>query len=78
MSLHPIVEKILELRGIDDAARDEFLHPTLDKLAKPEELPGIDRAADIILVSRGIVDAAQGQDLFYNGVESHGKCNVGI
>ena len=51
MALHPIVEKILELRGIDDAARDEFLHPTLDKLAAPEELPGIVKAADFILDS---------------------------
>ena len=49
--MSPIVEKILALRGIDDAAREEFLHPTLDKLAKPEELPGIDKAADIILDS---------------------------
>ena len=51
MALNPIVEKILTLRGIDDAAREDFLHPTLDKLAKPEELPGIDKAADIILDS---------------------------
>ena len=51
MSLHPIVEKILALRGITAADLEDFLHPTLDKLAKPEELPGIDKAADIILDS---------------------------
>ena len=49
--MNSLVEKILALRGISDDARDEFLHPTLDKLAAPEELPGIVKAADIILDS---------------------------
>ena len=49
--MNSLVEKILALRGISDDARDEFLHPTLDKLAAPEELPGIDKAADLILDS---------------------------
>lgn len=49
--MSPIVAKILEHRGITAADLEDFLHPTLDKLAKPEELPGIDKAADIILDS---------------------------
>ena len=49
--MNSLVEKILALRGISDDARDEFLHPTLDKLAAPEELPGIVKAADFILDS---------------------------
>ena len=49
--MNPLVEKILALRGISDDARDDFLHPTLDKLAQPEELPGIVKAADIVLDS---------------------------
>ena len=48
---NPIIAKILALRGITAADLEDFLHPTLDKLAKPEELPGIDKAADIILDS---------------------------
>ena len=47
----PIVTKILENRGITATELEDFLHPTLDKLAKPEELPGIDKAADLILDS---------------------------
>ena len=49
--MSPIVTKILERRGITAAEIENFLRPTLDKLAKPEELPGIVRAADIILDS---------------------------
>ena len=49
--MNPIVSKILESRGITAAELDDFLHPTLDKLAAPEELPGIVKAADFILDS---------------------------
>ena len=49
--MNPIVSKILAARGITAAELEDFLHPTLDKLAKPEELPGIDKAADLILDS---------------------------
>ena len=48
---NPVIAKILALRGITDAELEGFLHPTLDKLAKPEELPGVVKAADIILDS---------------------------
>ena len=49
--MSPIVAKILESRGIGAAELEDFLHPTLDKLAKPEDLPGIAKAADFILDS---------------------------
>ena len=47
--MNPIVAKILENRGITAADLELYLHPTLDKLAKPEELPGVVEAADVIL-----------------------------
>ncbi|MGN0834084.1 MAG: DHH family phosphoesterase [Kiritimatiellia bacterium] len=47
--MNPLVARILEHRGIGAAELDDFLHPTLDRLAKPEELPGVVEAADAIL-----------------------------
>ena len=49
--MNPIVEKILSDRGIVGADLEFFLHPTLDKLAHPEDLPGISKAADLLLDS---------------------------
>ena len=49
--MNPIVESILADRGITAEGLEDFLHPTIDKLAKPDELPGIARAAEIILDS---------------------------
>ena len=49
--MSPIVAKLLEDRGITAADLEFFLQPTIDKLAKPEELPGIVEAADFILDS---------------------------
>ena len=49
--MSPLVTKILERRGITAADLEDFLNPTLDKLAAPEELPGIVKAADIVLDS---------------------------
>jgi len=49
--LSPILAKILADRGITAAELDEFLNPTIDHLAKPEELPGIVKAADVVLDS---------------------------
>ena len=47
--MNPLVARILENRGIGAAELEAFLHPTLDRLAKPEELPGVVEAADAIL-----------------------------
>ena len=49
--MSPIVAKLLEDRGITAADLEFFLQPTIDKLAKPEELPGIVEAAELILDS---------------------------
>ena len=49
--MHPIVENILARRGIAGAALEEFLSPTVDRLANPDDLPGIAQAADIVLDS---------------------------
>ena len=49
--MNPIVEKILASRGIVGEKLEEFLHPTIDRLAKPEDLPGVVKAAEVILDS---------------------------
>ena len=49
--LSPILTQILESRGIVGEALEDFFHPTLDRLAKPEELPGVVKAGDVILDS---------------------------
>lgn len=51
MSLNPILARILARRGLSDVEMEDFLHPTLDRLAKPEELPGVVEASDIIFDS---------------------------
>jgi len=46
----PIITELLAKRGIvGEEAIEAFLKPTLAALAKPEELPGVVEAADIIL-----------------------------
>ena len=49
--MSPLVAKLLENRGISAADLEDYLHPTLDKLARPEELPGVVEAAEFILDS---------------------------
>ena len=49
--MNPIVERILASRGIVGEKLEEYLHPTVDRLAKPEDLPGIVQAADVVLDS---------------------------
>ena len=51
MDLNPIVQGILERRGIVGERLEEFLNPTIDRLASPDDLPGIAQAADIVLDS---------------------------
>ena len=51
MDLNPIVAGILETRGIVGEKLEEFLNPTVDRLAKPEDLPGIVEAGEIVLDS---------------------------
>ena len=49
--MNPIVERILASRGIVGEKLEEYLHPTVDRLANPDDLPGIVKAADIVLDS---------------------------
>ena len=49
MNLHPIVERLLELRGIGAEEREEFLDPSLGRLARSDALPGMREAAAAIL-----------------------------
>ena len=49
MNLHPIVERLLEKRGIGSEEREEFLDPSLARLARVDALPGVREAAEVIL-----------------------------
>lgn len=50
-----IVSRVLALRGQDAQSVEEYLRPSLKRLAAPSELPGVERAADIILDQPGDV-----------------------
>lgn len=47
--MHPIVERLLELRGIGGDVREAFLDPSLRRLARCDELPGVREAVGVIL-----------------------------
>jgi len=47
--LHPIVERLLELRGIGAEEREAFLDPSLARLARVDALPGVREAVEVIL-----------------------------
>ena len=49
MILHPIVERLLELRGIGAEEREAFLDPSLARLARVDALPGVREAVEVIL-----------------------------
>ena len=49
VKLHPIVERLLELRGIGADEREAFLDPSLRRLARADALPGVREAVDAIL-----------------------------
>ena len=51
MSAGEIVAKILRARGISEAELGDFLNPSLDQLARPEDLPGVEAAADAVLAA---------------------------
>ena len=72
--LNPIVAKILENRGITAADLDGFLHPTIDKLAKPEELPGIVEAADKVLEAISV----GGSIVVFGDYDCDGVCATAI
>ena len=49
MKLHPIVERLLEKRGVGEEEREEFLDPSLSRLACVDALPGVREAVAVIL-----------------------------
>jgi len=49
--LSPILARILSDRGLSAAELDDFLNPTIGRLADPAELPGIVPAAEVVLDS---------------------------
>ena len=51
MAIGEIVAKILRARGISDAELEEFLDPSMERLSRPEELPGVEAAADAVLAA---------------------------
>lgn len=49
MNLHPIVERLLELRGIGAEEREAYLDPSLARLARVDALPGVRESVEVIL-----------------------------
>ena len=45
----PLLERVLEARGLSGKARDEFLNPSLARLHDPSLIPDLDKAADRLL-----------------------------
>ena len=45
----PLVARVLAARGVTAESLDEFLDPSLARLVSPERLPGVSRAAEVIL-----------------------------
>ena len=49
VNLHPIVERLLEIRGVGEDEREAFLDPSLARLARVDALPGVREAVAVIL-----------------------------
>ena len=49
--LEPLQARLLALRGVTAATLDGYLRPSLDSLASPSDLPGVQAAADAILAA---------------------------
>ena len=49
MNLHPLVEELLKIRGVGEDEREEFLDPSLARLARVDALPGAREAVEAIL-----------------------------
>ena len=72
--MNPLIAKILEDRGITGADLEHFLHPTLDQLPKPEELPGVVDAANVILAAY----TAQKEIVVFGDYDCDGVCATAI
>ncbi len=49
MELHPIVEKLLALRGVKPGDYPAFFDPSLKRMVKAEDIPGVPAAVEVIL-----------------------------
>ncbi|MBR2487896.1 MAG: DHH family phosphoesterase, partial [Kiritimatiellae bacterium] len=74
MSAGEIVAKILRARGIDEAEFEDFLNPSIDGLARPEELPGVEAAADAVLAAM----AAGRKVVVFGDYDCDGVCATAI
>ena len=74
MSAGEIVAKILRARGISEAELGDFLNPSLDQLARPEELPGVEAAADAVLAAM----AAGRKVVVFGDYDCDGVCATAI
>ena len=74
MSAGEIVAKILRARGISEAELGNFLNPSLDQLARPEELPGVEVAADAVLAAM----AAGRKVVVFGDYDCDGVCATAI
>lgn len=69
-----IVRRILQRRGIDSASVEKFLHPSMDDLARPEELLGVVEAADALLAAA----AAGRRIVVFGDYDCDGVCATAI
>ena len=74
MSAGEIVAKILRARGISEAELGDFLNPSLGQLARPEELPGVEAAADAVLAAM----AAGRKVVVFGDYDCDGVCATAI
>ena len=74
MSAGEIVANILRARGISEAELGDFLNPSLDQLARPEDLPGVEAAADAVLAAM----AAGRKVVVFGDYDCDGVCATAI
>ena len=72
--VHEILAALLSRRGIAEADRESFLHPSLSGLADPARLPGVAEAADAVLE----VAAGGGRIVVFGDYDCDGVCSAAI
>ena len=73
-ALPEVLQRLLRARGIDDADWEKFLNPSLRDLSDPDDLPGVARAADVILAS---LDAGE-RIVVFGDYDCDGVCATAI
>lgn len=72
--LHPIVERLLEIRGIAGEARERFLNPSWRNMPSPADFPGAGEAAEKILDTF----QAGGKVVIFGDYDTDGVCAAAI